>query len=331
MPTIGNTYLTLADAFRQQDANREIADVIEMLAQYNTILEDAPAMECNQGATHLTTVRTGLPTPVWRRLYQGVRPTKGTTAQVSEATGFMETWSEVDARLVELQKNPAKFRLNEANAHLEALAQEAARTIIYGDVATEPEKFTGLAPRFSSKSAPNGTQIIDGGGTGNTNTSMWFVTWGENAAHLLYPEGTRAGIQREDKGKQTRTDADGGLYDVYREKFVWHLGLSVRDWRGVSRIANIDVNTLTADASSGAKLIDLMIDAYYALQNPNQPSGRTVIYCNKRIMSFLHKQAMNKVAYTLTFADIGGRPILTFLGSPIRRVDALVENEPRVT
>jgi len=331
MATIGETYLTLADLYKQQDGKGDIATIIEMLAQENEMLIDAPAMECNDGTKHMTTVRTGLPTPTWRKLYKGVLPTKGTTAQVEDVTGWAEDWSEVDAKLVEIAKNPGKFRLNEARAHLQGMAHEIASAILYGDQDADPEKFTGLHPRFNDLSAPNGNQIVDAGGTGSDNTSIWFVTWSEDSCHLLFPEGTMAGLQREDKGKQTKEVSDGTLYDVYREKFVWDIGMSVRDWRGISRVGNIDVSNLTADAATGADLIDLMIDAYYKLDKPNRPNGNTVIYAGQTISVFLHKQAMNQGNMNLTLEQFEGKPITKFLGYPIRRMDAILETEAQIT
>jgi hypothetical protein len=329
MATVGNLYPTLSD-LKKQEWGDDIATIIDMLVQFNSMYEDAPILECNMGTSHLTTVRTGLPTPTWRKLYKGVLPTKGTTAQVKDATGMLEDWSEVDAKLVDIAKNPAKFRLNEAKAHIAGMANTLGSTVYYGDTDVNPERFTGLHPRFNSKSAANGKQIIDAGGTGSDNTSIWFVTWGEDSVHLLYPEGTKAGLQRDDKGKTTKELPDGSLYDVFREKFSQDIGMSVRDWRGVARVANIDVSDLRADASTGAKLIDLMIDGYYALQNPNQPNGKTVIYAPKTVQTFLHKQAMNKTNVNLTLDQAQGKPQVSFLGLPIRRDDNILETESQI-
>jgi hypothetical protein len=333
MATIGNSYLSLADLRKQQDKNDDIADIIEIMAQQNEMFEDAPAMECNEGKSHLTTIRAGLPTPVWVKLYQGVQPTKGTTTQVRDTTGMLEDWSEIDARLVDKAKNPAKFRMNEAKAHIMGMAHEVASTFVYGDVATDPEKFTGIAPRYSSTTADNGNQIIDAAGSGSDNTSIWFVTWGEQTCHMLYPEGSPLGIQRKDLGEETKENTDGSLYRVYREKFSMDVGLSVRDWRGISRIANIDVSDLTTDASSGADLIDLMIDAYYALDNPGLQTGNCVIYTSRTIARFLHKQAMNKSVVELSLDEhaAGGKPVVNFLGHPIRRMDAILETEGAIS
>ena len=329
MATVGNSYLSLADLRKQQNKNDEIADIIEIMAQQNDMLGDAPTFECNEGNSHLTTMRAGLPTPTWRKLYQGVQPTKGTTTQVKDTTGFMEDWSEVDAKLVEKSKNPQKFRMNEAKAHLMGIAHELASTLIYGDTASNPEKFTGLAPRFSSLSADNGNQIIDGGGTGSDNTSIWFVTWGEQTCHLLYPEGSPLGISRKDKGVETKENTDGTLYEVYREKFCMDVGLSLRDWRGVARVANIDVSDLSG--GSAADLLDLMIDAYYQLDNPGMANGNCVIYCSRTISKYLHKQAMDRSNVQLTLEEAAGRPVTKFLGHEIKRMDAILETEAQVT
>jgi hypothetical protein len=328
MPTIGNTYPGLLDLYRQQDDAGNITPVLEILAQNNNAIMDAVVVEANQGTSHLTTVRTGLPSGTWRRLYQGVVPTKSTTAQVRDTTGVLEDWSEVDAYLVELARNPQQFRANEARAHIHGLQQQVSSTLFYGNTDIHPERFMGLAPRFNDGAAGNGKQILTGGGTGSTNTSIWFITWSENGTHLIYPEGTKGGLSREDKGKVTKEASNNGLYDVYREKFTWSVGLSVRDWRSVVRIANIDVNNLNSTGTgTSANLIDLMIDAYYRLDNPMQATGKTVIYASRTVQAFLHKQAANRANVNLTLDNFEGRPVLNFLGIPIRREDALLDTE----
>jgi len=330
MATVGNTYLTLADLRRQQNKDDTIADILEIMAQELPMLGDGPAIECNSGDEHLTTIRAGLPSPTWRKLYTGVQPSKGTTTQIKDSTGYLEDWSEVDAKLVDKAKNPQKFRMNEATAHIHGIAQELGRTVIYGDTTTDPEKFLGIEARYNSLTAANGNQIVDAGGTGSDNTSIWFIGWGEMGTHFLYPEGSEAGLKREDKGLDTTKDANGGLYDVYREKFSQDVGLTVRDWRVNARIANIDVTALTSDAATGADLIDLMVTAYYRLDNPGRTGTNTVIYCSRTIAEYLHKQAMNKTNVNLTLSEVEGRPIVKFLGYEIRRMDTILETEERV-
>ena len=331
MSTIGNTYLTLADVFKRTDADKQIAAVIELLAQDNPILQDMIVKECNDGTTHLTTVRTGIPEGTWRMLYQGVQPTKSTTAQVRDATGMIEAWSEIDEKLVRMTGDSAGLRLSEAQAFLEGLNQGVATSMFYGDQATSPAKFTGFAPRFNKiATSGSGAQIVDAGGTGSDNTSIWFIVWGENTVHGLYPKGSKAGIDREDKGKQTKTNADGSILDVVREKFQWDIGLSVRDYRYVSRIANIDVSDVKA---GNVKLYDFMRKAYYKLKQRRVMGGRAAIYLNTDMLEALDALATNGGTtdnfVRLTRKEIEGEEVLTYRGTPLRESDALLNTEAR--
>jgi len=184
---------------------------------------------------HRTTVRTGLPTPTWRKLYGGVQPTKSRTTQVTDGCGMLEAYAEVDKALADLNGNTGAFRLSEDRAHIEGMNQEFASTLIYGNEGTEPEAFTGLSPRFNSQSAENARNIITSAATPDStdNTSIWLVVWGPNTVHGIYPKGSVAGLQMEDKGQVTieSIDGAGGRMEAYRSHYRWDCGLTVRDWR----------------------------------------------------------------------------------------------------
>src|SRR5262245_60581934 len=90
-----------------------------------------------------TTVRTGLASATWRLFNQGVQVSKNTNAQIDEACGMLESWGEVDVALAKLNSNAAAFREGENAGHLEAMNQEFAQTLIYGNSGTAPEEFTG--------------------------------------------------------------------------------------------------------------------------------------------------------------------------------------------
>lgn len=331
MATIGQNFVDLIDVYRGQDANGQMIPVIEMLMEMNPMLEDAIAVECNKGTTHLHTIRTGLPTVAWGKLYQGVPYSKSGKAQVEDTTGFVEGLSAIDTRLLKLSTNEGALRLSEAQSYLEAMAQEVASKIIYGNSASDPEEFMGLAPRFDDLSAPNGNQIIDAGGTGSDNTSFWFVTWGENQCVLLYPKGTQAGVNREDKGEQRVSDSSGNAYYVKEELFTWHVGLAVKDWRYVARVANIDVSLMQAGS---VKLYDFLRKAYYKLQNRRVAGGKIAGYCNRDVLESLDALATNAGAsdsfVRLRHVEIEGKEVTTYRGIPIRETDAILNNEARV-
>jgi len=332
MATLAASNMTLLDIAKQTE-NNDIADVVEILAQQNPIIADAVAMECNMGAVHRHSIRTGLPTVGWGALYQGVAQSKSTYQQVDDTTGFVEALSSVDTRLLQLAKNPAKVRLNEANGFLEAMNQEAATGIFYHNTATTPEKIKGLAPRYSVYGGGGaGVNVINGAAQNSDNTSIWFVTWSERATHLIYPEGVVAGLKREDKGEQRVLDGSSNPYYVKEELFTWHMGVAVKDWRYNARVANIDVS----DAIAGSiDLYDLMSQAYYRLQSRRVPDGKQVIYCNRDIMYALDKLARGKGtaasgALQLSRKELDGEEVMTFRGMPIRETDALLNNETLV-
>lgn len=332
MATLGNSFIDLIDIYKQQDGRGQFVPIIEMLMEMNPILEDAIAVECNKGTTHLHTVRTGLPDVTWGKLYQGIPNSKGRTAQVEDTTGFVEGLSTIDKRLLELSTNQGAVRLSEAQAFLEAMSNEVASKIFYGNTASDPEEFLGFSPRFDDKSASNGGQIIDAGGTGSDNASIWFVTWGDNQSNLLFPKGTQAGVQREDKGEQRVLDASGNAFFAMEEMFTWNIGLAVRDWRYVSRIANIDVSDMRAGS---VKLYDFMRQAFYQLQNRRVAGGKISIYCNRDVLESLDALATNAGAsdnfVRLKPIEVEGKEVMTYRGIPIRETDALVNTEAQVT
>ena len=264
----------------------------------------------------------------------GVQPNKATNVQVTDNTGMLEAYAEIDKALADLNGNTAAFRLSEDRAHIEGMNQEMADTIFFGNEDTEPEAFTGLAPRFNSLSAENADNIIDAGGTGSDNGSIWLVIWGPNTVHGIVPKGSTAGLQHTDKGQVTLEDAsDGsntGRMEAYRSHYRWDAGLTVRDWRFIVRIANIDRSNRTADASSGPDLPDLMFQAVDLV--PNMSMGRAVFYMDRRMRGFLRRQVPNATGLsTLTMENVGGKMLNAFQGVPVRRVDALSADEARIT
>lgn len=329
MATLAANNPTLLDVAKRLDPDGKIASIVEILNASNDVLTDLTFMEGNLPTGHRTTIRTGLPTPTWRKLYGGVQPTKSTTAQVTDAAGMLEAYAEVDKALADLNGNSAAFRLSEDAAHIEAMSQEMAQTLFYGNEGTEPEAFTGLAPRYNSLSAQNGDNIIDAGGQSTDNTSIWLCVWGPNTGHGIYPKGSVGGLQMTDKGQVTveNVDGAGGRMEAYRTHYRWDAGLTIRDWRYFVRIANIDVSDLNTVANT-KNLIQWMIQA--AEHIPSFGKGRAAFYVNRNIREKLRLGILEKVSSNLTWETVSGQRVMTFDDIPVRRTDALVNNESRV-
>lgn len=333
MATLAANVLTLVDWAKRLDPDGKIPKIAELLSQSNGILDDMPFMEGNLPTGHRTTIRTGLPTVYWRLVNQGVAPSKSVTAQVDEAIGLLEAWSEVDVQLAKLNGNQSEFRLSEAKAFIEAMNQEMAQTIIYGNGGVSPEEFTGLAVRYSDVTAGNAQNIIDAGGSGSDNTSIWLIGWGEESIHGIFPKGSTAGLEHNDLGEQTSTittGIGGSKLRVLQDQWIWKAGIALKDWRYVVRIGSIDVSDLVANSGSQAKLIELMIKAVHRL--PNLQSVKPVFYMNRTVFEYLDIQRFAAVQSGggLTYENVDGKAIYSFRGITVKIVDAIINAEAAV-
>lgn len=335
MPVLSSGVLNLLDWAKRTDPDGKTAKIVELLEQSNQILDDMMWMQGNLPNGHQTTVRTGLPAVSWRLINQGVAPSKSTTAQVTEGTGQLEAWSEVDEKLANMGGNPQAVRLSEGKAFVEAMNQEFAQTLIYGNSGLAPEEITGLSPRYSSLSANNGQNILDALGTdsGTDLSSIWLVCWGEQTIFGIFPWGSKAGLQHDDFGLETveTTAAIGGnRMRAYRERWKWECGIALRDWRYVVRIANIDISNLVAKTNA-ANLYDLMAKATHRI--PNLAMGKCAFYMNRSCFQMLDIQGGDRVAAGggLTYENVAGKRVASFRGIPVRVVDALVQTETQVT
>ena len=171
------------------------------------------------------------------------------------------------------------------------------------------------------------------------------MTWSDQATTLLYPNGTRGGIQREDKGEQRVSDANGNSYYVKEELFRAHVGLAVKDWRYNFRICNI--NATNRDAGT-VDLYGLLRKGFYTLQGVYQTAlrtsdgkanenasaeGRTVLYMNRATLAAIDALGTNGSANTalrLTNMELEGRMVTAYRGIPIEITDAILDTEARI-
>ena len=335
MAVLGTTYWNIIDTLKAGES--DTGDVVEALTQLTPFMQDANVITCNKGTKHVSNIRTGLPSVAWGALYQGIAQSKGNYTQVEDTTGFVEGLSSVDKRLLDLKPSEAgKLRMMEGQGFLEAIAQTVDSAIWYSNVNINGKQFHGLGPRYGTLSNP---QVVNGGGAGSDNTSIWFVTHGDMQTSILTPENIPGGVTREDKGEQRILDASNNPFYVKEEMFTQHVGLTVKDWRFNARIANIDVSNVTAGSVS---LMALMRQAYfklhgrrsYKMEREGQVSpGRTVIYMNKTMMEALDAESTSvtlNAALRLNKMEIQGEEVTTWRGIPIRETDALLNTETLV-
>ncbi|SIS72810.1 major capsid protein [Insolitispirillum peregrinum] len=330
MATLANTNPTLADLVKATDPDGSIASVVEVLSQSNEILDDMTWIEGNLPTGHRSTIRTGLPVPTWRKLYGGVQPAKSERVQITDNCGMLEAYAEIDKALADLNGNTAAFRLSEDRAHIEGMSQAMATALFYGNETTTPAAFTGLAPRYNSLSAENADNIVSHGGSGSDNASIWLVVWGPDSVHGITPKGSKAGLQSRDLGEVTVEDVDGsgGRMQAYRTHYRWDAGLTVRDWRYVVRIANIDVSDLGTLANT-KNLITSMVMASERI--PALGKGRACWYVNRTIREKLRLGITEKIVNNLSWETVAGKRVMTFDDIPVRRCDVLLNTEAAVS
>jgi hypothetical protein len=332
MATLAQTAVTLSDLAKRMDPDGKIAVIVEMLNQTNEMLSDMLWLEGNLPTGHRTSVRTGLPQAAWRLLNGGVQPSKSTTAQIDEACGMLEAYSQVDVDLAKLNGNLGQFRLSEARPFIEAMNIEMASTVIYGNSSIAAEEFTGLAPRYSSLSAANAQNIVNAGGSGSDNASIWLICWGDQTVHGIYPKGSQAGLFHEDLGQETVENAGGvtgALMQAFRDHWQWKCGIALKDWRYAVRGANIDVSNLV-DESSAADLTKVMTKMTHRIIQPGM--GKCAFYMNRTVFQALDIQRREDVkdGGSLGYDVVDGKRIPMFRGFPIRLCDALLDTEAAV-
>lgn len=336
MAALDATMPTLLDIARRSDMAGKIdSDIIEILDQQDDgLIQTAVTVEGNLPTGHTTTVRTGIPAATWRKFNQGVQPNKSTTVQITDNCGMLEAYAEVDAALARLNGNEAGWLLSENKPHIEGMYQEFRQTFFYGNEGTEPEAFTGIAPRFNALSGfAAADNVIDGGSNDTDNTSIYLVGWGPHSVHLITPKGSKTGLSMTNMGEVT-IESQGGVsgarMQALRTHYKWDVGLCVRDWRYIVRIANIEVSDLVKDAATGADLVDLMMQA---LEQIYSLSGcRPAFYVSRRIRSMLRRQERNAIKNSsLGYEDMYGRKVLTCDGVPVYRCDAIAADETRLT
>lgn len=325
---------TLAEWGAFFKANGQPHDVIELMDQELTILDDIAWKEATDYDGNRTALRMELPTPYWRRLYRGIDVSKSKISMVKDPVGMLEARSVIDAKLLEIHGSQARaYRMSEAKAFTEAMRQELATAVFYGNVKSNPDGIHGLDPRYAFKDAPN---VIDAGGTGSELTSIWGVVWGENETMGIFPKDSKAGLSHRDLGEADAFDADGLAFRAVSDLYSWNVGLAVRDWRCVVRIANIPVSSLTL-AKGEAGFIDLHRLTIMAKNKiPSDKRPRMRWYMNSEVMTALELQATDAGNVTLVYRKEDAREagplfksyeVAVLHGGMVRENDAILTTE----
>ncbi len=341
---------TLADLTSRSDSMGRQHLIAEMLSQSVVLPKDTPYKESSEMGGHEFVFRTSIPAGAWRQINMGIPYSKSTTAKSRVGMGTLEDYSQVDRLLAEMSGDIEKFREGEDVAFLEGMGQTWEQTTWYGNTAATPAEFMGLSTFYNTvatATAQNAANVIDGGGTGSSNLSIWLIGWGMRSIYMLYPRSTKAGLAMEDKGDTTPGfDSLGNRFEAYTSWFRQMGGLCPEDWRYGARICNVDV---TNAGLAGPNALDIFATIrQLMLKFPTltaQSSGITetdapdevspgihpIFYTNRTGRHWMDVQAMRDRNVLLRITDYAGMPVDGFNGIPLKVSDQLLTTEGRVT
>jgi len=331
MSTVGTSYNTLADIMVATTPEGSVErDIADRTARTNELLQYLPWRRGNKTDGNQVVQRVKLPTVGYIKYNKAPTKSKGGRIQIEDRVGVMKNFSDVDVELANAEVDPAGYRREEDMCFMEAFNQQFADDSIYGTEAGSPEKFNGLAVKYA---APNTTRnnygyyMINGGGSGSDNTSIWLVSLGMDGVHGLYGKNGVAGITMKDHGKVWGPDADGNDMQWYRSEIRWEVGIQVRRPGAAVRICNIDKSNLTGESSAAD--LSVLIQRAIGLLEPGL--GKPVFLCNRTTKTWLRIQASKETTLGLhDVQDTFGKPIPAIDGIPVLQHDALTNAEATI-
>lgn len=327
---------TMVDIARGKVDGKFDRDIVELALESTQNLGHFVVLPCNDGDHDTTTIRTGLPEAAWTSFYEGVQPSKGSKAQVTNSCGHLEALLQVDARLIKTTEDAESELGDEAYAESEAMGLEVLSSVFYGNTKVNGKKFNGLTPVYSQLPTATTTKqdaayyVIGAKRSASPDSSalrsIWLVGHGRMGTALIYPKGTSAGLQRGAVKDETVTTAEGGRLRVKEQFFDWTVGCRVKDFRANVRICNIESNNL---AELDVDLGELMLQA---IVRQRQTGVKRAFYMPEKIYEYLCVKTRRDVkgSGNFGFADYDGKLLLHFQGVPIFTEEALNVNEAAV-
>lgn len=318
----------LANLAQRMGPNGEYREMCEVLNKQLDILDDIPWVECNLDLGHQVSYRTGLPSPQWRKINQGVTITKTTGETFIESTGMIEDRAEVD---VDAPGNIAQLRRQEEAGKIEMMSQEFARALFYESTVNNAERIHGLSPRYGATSGYTASSYvarIGSAGSGDDNESIWLISWKPGKVYGIYPKGSPAGLFRKDLGEIDCFESSTDTSKKFRglaTKLQWKCGIAVEDYRYSMRMQYDPGDALAATTAKG-----LYLGMQDALGTVFKLDENARFYMSRATYKLLNAQLANNTQNFLEYVASGGKRIPVFMGVPIRITDALVVESPIV-
>jgi hypothetical protein len=179
----------------------------------------------------------------------------------------------------------------------------------------------------STATAESADNVIDHGGTGSDNASIWLVVWGPRTVHGIVPKGSKAGLQVKDLGEQMIQNSDGSKWQAYVTHYRFDAGLTVRDWRYV--VARLQHRHLRPRDDREHEEPDHVDDQGDGAHPEPRRRPRGVLHEPRRPRVAAHRH-LEKIGNNLSWETVAGKRVIMFDNIPVRRCDALLNTEARV-
>lgn len=331
-----STMMSWAQERALRDRKNRPARIVPILKKFTPLIEDMPVFPCNAENVHDTVWEHAIPGDSWGVLNRGTPVSEGDTTTVTDTCANIAREASIDQRILAKSSNPAHTKLVRSRRYFMSIAQQQERNFFLGNRNTTPDGVHGLAPRYGTISGnPFSNQIVDGGGTGTDNASIWLVGWGEEGVHGIYPESSdEVGIKHTPRGVHPKTDSTGRFW-TEDDSYGLDTGLAVAHPCAVVRICNIDRSLLNfAATGSSANLLRLLRTAYHrATAFASIGDLKWCIYMDGQVFEFLdhHAQEANTNTF-LSYRESGpNQPLmLTYREMRVRKADMLRPDEARV-
>lgn len=343
------SFPTISDLTSRMDNNAKPMRIAELMSQATPTLRDMPFKEGTEMMGHTFSYRTSIPRGAFRQLNQGVGYSKSTTGKATLGMADLEGYSQVDRLLAEMSGSVETFRNSEEVAFLEGMGQNWEETLWYGNSVENPAEFMGLSNFYNTLNqgtAQNATNVLNGGGAGSDNASMWLICWGLNQIYGTYPRNSQAGLVSEDKADTTPGyDAAGNRFEAYTMWFRQMGNIVPEDWRYGVRIANLDVTAAGLAGPTAPDLYLLMAQAdmmpptlskeasgITEVDAPTDPSPAIMAYwyMNRTLRFWMDAQGMRNRNVLLSLTDAAGKVQDVVRGIRVRVADRLLVSEQAV-
>lgn len=311
---------TLADYAQELRASEADMKLIQTIEDTEPLFKSAPLIKCNAGNEHLTQVVSKYPKGQTRGFNEGVTAEKAGTRVVKDTTCMTETYNEIDVKIVQMNKNSAKWRSTQDQIFVRGLTHSVAERIFQGSKKRDINEFDGLCARYSKI---NGTNVINAGGTATDGElqDIFLINWGENTCHLIYPEGGIAGLSSRFEQNVDVRDAKNRVFKADRTWYSWDLGLAIPDPAQVVRICNVPL-TKALNGRAGYDIINALIMATEGLPNDVLPGCG--IYMSQKMRAALRLQINGTENVNLTWEEVAGKRVLNWDGIAVHKVDNIV-------